>query len=48
MRIASAAMPIAMQVTGALRLYTEALQHHMTYEVIRVLHSVHAHFCVCS
>ena len=48
MRRASEAMSITMQAIGVLRLYIEALQHQRKYEVMRVLHSAHAHFAVCS
>ena len=48
MRIGSAAMSIAMKAIGLLRLYIEALPYQRKYEVIRLLHSAHAHFLVCS
>ena len=48
MRRASAAMSITMQAIGLLRLFTEALKYQGNYEVMRLLHSVHAHFVVCN
>jgi hypothetical protein len=48
MRRASAAMSITMQASGVLRLFAEALEYQGKYEVMRLLHSVHAHFVVCS